>query len=127
VSEKKKVLIITDGTNLIDSIAHSVKSAVTGTVKLCHAQAFDGTDLLASNIFFIGCENPNPSSFDYLEEMLEHISFAGRHCGIFSTNKKTLKYLSDILKDCEAVIEEPLLITEPDTATINNWIKGILE
>ena len=125
VSIKKKVLIITDGTDLIDSIAHFVKSAVTGAVKICRAEFFDGTDLLPAETFFIGCENSKPSSFGYLEEMLLHINFAGRHCGIFSTNKKALNYLSGILKNCEVTVEEPLLITEADAAVVNNWIKKI--
>ena len=125
MSIKKKLLIITDGTELIDSIAHSLKTALKSTVKISRADVFDGTDLLASDTFFIGCEKPNPSSFKYLEEMLEHINLVERHCGIFSANKKTLKYLSGILKGCDAKVGEPLLITEPDAKAVNNWLKGL--
>ena len=121
----KKALIITDGTELIDSIAHSVKSAFSGTVKISHAQALDGTDLLASDTFFIGCEKTDISSFDYLKEMLAHINFAGRHCGIFSSSKKALKNLSVLLKDCEAVVGEPLLIAEADAKAVKNWLKKL--
>jgi len=134
VSDKKKVLIITDGTEIIDSIAHSLEQTLTGAgsfaasaVKICNAQEFSGTDLLPANTFFIGCEKPNPPSFEYLKDMLAHINFAGRSCGIFSVNKKTLNYLSGIIKDCEVKTGEPLLITEPDVKSVKNWLKGIMD
>ena len=125
MNAKEKILIITDGTELIESIARSVKDALSGTVKIISAEAFEGTDLLPANTFFMGCEKPNPSSFNYLEEMLKHINFAGRHCGIFSASKNALKYLSGILKDSEVTVGEPLLITEADAAAVKKWIKQL--
>ncbi|MCL2243788.1 MAG: hypothetical protein FWC03_04880 [Treponema sp.] len=126
MSAKKKVLIITDGTELIESIARSVKSALKCTVKISHAGKLDGTDLLSAETFFIGCEKPNPSSFDYLSDMLKHINFAGRHCGIFSANNKALKYLGGIIKDCEVITGEPLLIAGHDAVSVSNWVNTII-
>jgi len=133
VSAKKKVLIVTDGTESIDLIALSLKNALTDfKVKICPADKFDGTDLLPAGIFFLGCEKPHPASFSYLEEMLSHINLAGRRCGIFSTNEKSIKYLRGIVKDCEANLGESLLVTDiaqkkVQTKTVKKWLKGILE
>jgi hypothetical protein len=139
VGAKKSVLIITDGTELIEVIAKSIKKTLTGltcddstdtnnklNIKICSAENFNGTDLLPSEIFFIGCNEPNPPSFSYLEDMLNHINLASRKCGIFSGNKKAIKYLDSIVKDCEAVCSE--FLTTPDTPDTNTteWLKTIL-
>ena len=133
MSAKKKVLIVTDGTESIDLIAQSLQNGMTDCkVKVCPADKFEGTDLLPAGIFFLGCEKPRPDSFSYLEEMLAHINLAGRHCGIFSTNEKALKYLRGIVKDCDAGLGEPLLVTDATqkkelSKTVKKWLKGILE
>ncbi|GBU28419.1 hypothetical protein R84B8_01978 [Treponema sp. R8-4-B8] len=126
----KKALIITDGTESIISLAEPIKNALAGfDVKIKNGDKFEGTDLLPADIFFIGCENPSPSSFAYLEEMLSHINLAGRKCGIFSVNQKSLKYLSGILKDCEAALGETMLSADGgyQQSDINKWIKGLLK
>jgi len=126
----KKALIITDGTESINSLAKPIKTALDGfNVQICPADKFIGNDILPSDIFFLGCENPSPPSFAYLEEMLAHINFASRKCGVFSTNQKTLKYLSDILKDSEADLGETLLSTDGEyqQSDINKWVKGLLK
>lgn len=137
----KKALIITDGSKFISSIALLVKDALTdlhgkGKLKIIISPAlkFDGTDLLASDIFFIGCENPSPPSFDYLEDMLSHINLASRKCGIFSAEENSINYLCAILKDCEADIHaSPLTDLRKDNnsevkqSAINNWIKTFIE
>ena len=107
-----KALIITDGTEVIQSTALLIKESLNGyKTKLCKAENFEGTDLLPSDIFFIGCESPSPKSFAWLEELLSHINLPSRKCGIFSFKEKTIKYLHGILKPCEADITE-LLINE---------------
>jgi len=124
-----KALIITDGTDHIQSIAQSISEELTGyEVKTCPAEKFEGTDLLPADIFFIGCENPEPSSFSYLEDMLTHINLASRKCGIFSVNENALKYLSGILKDCETNLIEPFLVenAKADKAAVKNWLKGMV-
>jgi hypothetical protein len=126
----KKALIITDGTELINSIAKPIKTALTGfTVKICHADKFAGNDILPVDVFFLGCENPSPSSFAYIEELLSHINLVSRKCGVFSTNQKALKYLGDILKDSEADLGETLLSIDGgyQQSDINKWVKGIVK
>jgi len=126
----KKALIITDGTESINSLAEPIKNALAGfDVKIKHADKFEGTDLLPADIFFIGCEKPSVPSFAYLEEMLSHINLASRKCGIFSVNQKALKYLSNILKDCEASLGETMLSTDGgyQQSDMDKWIKGLLK
>jgi len=128
VNTEKKVLIITDSGESLELTAQSIKNCIQDSaVKICTAKDFNGTDLLPAQIFFLGCTSPNPESFSYLEEMLSHINLVSRKCGIFSSDKKSLEYLGNILKDCEAEIGEPLLINGgTDINKIENWIKGII-
>ena len=126
----KKALIITDGTESIQSTAQLISGALSGfKVKICSAQNFDGTDLLAAEVFFLGCAEASPSFFSYLEEMLAHINLASRKCGIFSVKEKPLKYLSKIIKDCEADAAEPLLVPDGkiNKTALNKWIKNIIK
>jgi len=110
VSNKKRALIVSDGTESINLIARSIENELASfDVKTCTAQEFEGTSLLAADVFFIGCEKPNPSSFDYLGKMLAHINLVAKKCGIFSTDKKALNYLDDLVKDSEASLEKLLL------------------
>jgi len=128
VHTEKKVLIITDSGEQLDLTAQSIKNCLQDSaVKICQAKEFAGTDLLPAQIFFIGCNSPKPPSFSYLEEMLSHINLVSRKCGIFSSNEKSLEYLSGILKDCEAELGEPLLINGgTDKNKIENWLKGVI-
>ena len=105
-----KALIITDGTDSIQSIALLIKNTLTDCKSvICSAQDFTGTEILPTDIFFIGCENPSPKSFAFLEKMLSHINLAPRKCGVFSVNQKSVKYLQTIIKTCEATAIEPFL------------------
>jgi len=126
----KKAIIITDGTESIISLAQPIKKALAGfDVKICNADKFAGNDILPTDVFFIGCENPSPSSFAYLEDMLLHINLTPRKCGVFSVNQKSLKYLSGILKDCEAKLGETMLSSDGgyQQSDMNKWVKGILK
>ena len=126
----KKALIITDGTETINSLAKPIKTALAGfNVQICSAEKFAGNDILSADIFFLGCENPSPASFAYLEEMLSHINFASRKCGVFSTSQKSLKYLSGILKDSEAALGETMLSTDGgyQQSDITKWVKELLK
>jgi len=123
-----KALIITDGTDSIKSIAKLIKESLKGIkTTVCSADKFEGTDLLAADVFFIGCQNPSPSSFSYLEEILAHINLAARKCGIFSDNSKVIKYLKGIVKDCEAATAELLVenIAKIKKSDINKLIKEL--
>jgi len=113
VSVKKKVLIVTDGSESVKLIAQSLEKGLTGfSVNVCTAEKFNGTDLLAADAFFLGCEKSSPASFSYLQKMLSHINLAGRKCGVFSNNEKAVKYLKSILKDSEVLISEPILAAD---------------
>ena len=130
MSGKEKVLIITDGTESIQSIARSIENALTDyNTELCSGDVFSGTDLLPAERFFIGCEKPHPASFAYLAKMLAHINLAGRKCGVFSTNEKALKYLSGLVKDSEAVLGQPFMAAngEVHQPSVKKWVKGIIK
>jgi hypothetical protein len=125
----KKVLIITDGTESIQSIAQLISDALKGfDVNICSAEKFNGTCLLAADTFFLGCKKPNPSSFSTLEKMLSHINLASRKCGIFTVEEKTIKYLCKIVNDSEADLGSPLLVKSKKipAPALNNWVKGII-
>jgi len=128
-----KVLIITDGTEAIQSLSLNIQEALN-TIKekkikttICSARDFQGKEILPSELFFIGCEAPSPSSFAWLEEMLSHINLASRKCGIFSVKTKAISYLRSILKDSEAEIAEPLVAEDGKVkkTDINKWVKQI--
>jgi hypothetical protein len=123
----KNVSIITDAGESLDLIVQSIRNCLQDcAVKICSAQNFAGTDILPAETFFLGCNTPNPASFAYLEDMLSHINLASRKCGIFSANKESLEYLAGILKDCEAELGEPLLITDgTDKLAVEKWLKEI--
>jgi hypothetical protein len=128
VYTEKKALIVTDSDVSLESTAQSIKNCLQDfSVKICSADGFAGTDILPAQIFFLGCNSPRPASFSYLEEMLSHINLVSRKCGIFSSDKKSLEYLAGILKDCEADLGEPFLITNGnDNPAIEKWLKGVI-
>lgn len=126
---KKKALIITDGTKPIRSIAMLIKGELDGyKVKICPAKRFVVTDLLAAEIFFVGCKRRKPKSFSCLEETLSHINLASRKCGIYSISDKGLAYLTTAMSDSEADISAPFLISEEKIAkaAVSKWVKKLL-
>ena len=129
MSEKKSILIITDESeksgNAAKQIASSLDSLKSYKVLIKAASGFVGTDLLAADILFIGCEEPSPLSFTYLEEMLLHINLAGRSCGVFSSSAKAVKYLSKIVKDSDISLKaEPFLADS--SADISEWASRVI-
>ena len=126
---KKKALIITDGTKPIRAIALLIKESLSDfKVKICPAKRFDGTDLLASDIFFIGSKRAKPKSFLYLEDMLSHINLASRKCGLYSLNEKSLNYLRGILAASEANLTQPQLFSEEknEKPAVNKWVNKLI-
>jgi len=125
----KNALIITDGTELIQQAAKLISGMMTDVkVKICSADKFSGTDILPADYFIIGCENPKPDSFSYLEELLYHINLASRKCGLFSIKEKTIKYLLKMVKGCEADMCEPLLVVDGNIKApeIKVWLKDLI-
>ena len=128
VEQIKTALIIIDGAKAIKEAAEVLSAALKGyKTSIVTAESFAGTDLLPVRIFFLGCEAPDPSSFNYLDQMLQHVNLAGRPCGVFSTDSKALKYLSKIIKASGAKAGEPLLLKDSSAASaaIKTWIKTI--
>ena len=128
MEQVKTALIVTDGTETVGKVAEELSAALSGyQTSIRPAESFEGTDLLPAHIFFLGCEKQNPSSFAYLDQMLQHINLAGRPCGVFSTDKKALKYLSDLIKACGASAGEPLLIKDISTASaeVKKWLATV--
>ena len=126
---KKSVLIITDGTDSAVQLAEciSVESA-DFRVRIIAASDFTGSEILPAAFFYIGCEQPNPPSFEHLEMVLRHINLVGRSCGIFSTGKKqTLSYLSKLVKDCEARVGEPFFAPAgaARAVDVSRWVKKV--
>jgi len=125
----KKVLIITDETESIKSIARHISDELTGLkVKICSAKEFDGTDILSADIFFLGCEKPSPKSFSYLEDLLSHINLASRKCGVFSVKEKSYEYLCGIVKDCDADLGYPLHVVSEKIPrpALKKWVQSIV-
>ena len=129
MSKEKNILIITDDSEQTSDIAKKIASNLDGLngnkVLIKAASGFAGTDLLACDILFIGCDEPSPLSFTYLEEMLKHINLAGRSGSIFSASKKAVKYLSNLIKDSEIRLKaKPLLIDS--SSDISEWAARVI-
>jgi hypothetical protein len=131
-----KVLIITDGTEFIQTVALSIKDSLTGMsnivdieAKICLADNFQGDELLPIDVFFIGAEKPSPGSFSWLEEFFSHINLSSRKCGIFGLNTDTTNYLLSILRDCEVNVFEPLLVKDGalNNHEIKDWTNQIIK
>ena len=97
-------------------------------VSTLEAAQFSAVDILPACAFFIGCENQKSFSFPYIEDLFAHINLAGRFCGVFSSNSAAVKYLSNMVRPCDAVVGKPLLIKDDtDSNTLQNWITDILQ
>ena len=125
---KRKVLIITDGSGEASKMAAGIAAALEGSkVYVKSASEFKGNDILPADAFFLGCEKAKPDSFAYLTDLLKHINLAGRPCGVFSPgSEKAAKYLTGLVKDCEAVLNpEPLCKVSP--AAVKKWTKNVIQ
>ena len=122
----KTVLIVTDGSAGTAEIAAGIEKALKGNnVTVKAAPEFKGNDILPAEVFFLGCEKPDPESFTYLENVLKHINLAGRRCGVFSPGcKKSSKYLAGLLKDCEAALNPEHYTGSGKDA--GKWAKGVV-
>jgi len=109
-------------------------AAIIGESQGCSAavvdgERFSGDNLLPVRTFFLGCEEPKPSSFLYIETLFQHINLAGRSCGLFSSNSKALKYLSSLVRDSETAVGKTFLAKNgaADSKKLHNWVQGILK
>ena len=124
---KKRVLIITDGSEETVKMAEGISAALQGNdVTAKTASDFKGNDILPADAFFLGCEKPNPGSFTYLEDLLKHINLAGRPCGIFSPGtEKAAKYLAGLVKDSEAALN-PKFIFAGSKVDLKKWAASVI-
>jgi hypothetical protein len=133
VAKNKTIVIITDDTARLRELAGAI-AAIIGENSDCsavlfQADTFSGSALLPAHAFFLGCAEPNPPSFSYLETFFAHINLAGRPCGVFAANTRCTKYLSAIVRDSEPILGKPFLAKDGtvDTAKLRRWIHGILK
>jgi hypothetical protein len=126
VEAKKTVVIITDGAPSVRDVADQIGAALEGSCRVISLTApdFQGNDILPADVIFLGCVNPNPPSFAYLEEFFRHINLAGLSCGIFSASDKTVRYLGELVKDSDMIPAKPF--TGTGGAELQTWIKGVL-
>ena len=127
MSGKKSVLIITDGTEKVKIMAEDIAAALKGNkILIKDALSFIGTDLLPAELLFIGCEEPSPPSFDFFEDLLQHINLANRPLGIFSpSSNEAVLYLDRIVRDSEAALySEPFFAN--NNGDIEKWTARVL-
>jgi hypothetical protein len=127
VSDKKTVLIVTDGTQKVNEMAKDIAVSLKGNkVLIKEASVFAGTDLLPAKVLFLGCEKPDSPSYNNIEKLLGHINLADRSMGFFSPNsKKAVQYLVRIAKDTEAFcVPEPLF--EENSANVREWSAKVM-
>jgi hypothetical protein len=127
VKNKTRALIVTDGADSTVRIAEQIAAELKEHNVVIRAAAdFAGTDLLPAGVFFLGCKEPNPPSFAYLSEFLQHINLAGRRCGVFSPDSaKSVTYLAGLVRDCEAALGQPF-IAKDGAPALKQWIKSVL-
>jgi hypothetical protein len=123
---------------IVDSAAGTLElagniAAIIGKNQGCSAsivpaESFSAVDLLPTSVFFVGCSEPEPPSFDYIEKLFGHINLAGRSCGIFSSNPKGIKYLSALVQDSETGLGKPFLAKgdAEDDKKLHQWVQSIL-
>jgi hypothetical protein len=133
VAKNKSIVIIIDDTERMRELAGAI-AAIIGENSGCQAavftaDAFSGSDLLPADAFFLGCTDPNPPSFAYIETLFGHINLAGRPCGIFAANARCAQYLSALVRDSEPALGKPFLAKDGavDTPKLRRWIHGILK
>jgi hypothetical protein len=135
VDEQKPVLIISDEDEAAQKMAAAIGSVFCAPlfagykVSTVIAENFSGKDLLPAAVFFLGCVKPGPESFLYIEDLFRHINLAGRPCGLFSPERKALKYLSVLVSDSEAAAGRPLLAKggRVKNNELEKWIQAILK
>jgi hypothetical protein len=125
VKVTKTVLIIIDGTGQVAKMAEGIAAVLKeDAVTIKTASQFSGTDILPADMFYIGCEDPAPASFDYLSDLFKHINLAGRPCGVFSPkSEEAAAYLAGLLADSDAALyPQPLFAGSGDLA---GWVEKV--
>jgi hypothetical protein len=129
VEIRKNVLVVTDGTPQTHALAEQIGAELASCqVVIRKVSEFSGTDILPADVFFLGCETPEPPSFACLSELLRHVNLAGRSCGVFSPeSERAVKYLAGLVKDCEARLAEPYVARDRTGTDLKKWVKGVMK
>jgi len=134
MDEKRKILIITDNTASMLNLAIKITSCLKKppfedySVSTLEAANFSAVDIFSARAFFLGCDNPKSFSFLYIEDLFAHINLAGRFCGIFSSNSIAIRYLSNLVRPCEAAVGRPFIVKDDtvDGSILKEWIMDIV-
>ncbi|MDR3301932.1 MAG: hypothetical protein LBT01_05285 [Spirochaetaceae bacterium] len=96
----KKILILTDeaASSRAASLAISSVLLERNVTTVC-GTTLQGTDILAADFCFFGCEKPAPPSFAYLEKLMHHINLSLRSCAVFSCEPEASAYLTKLIAD----------------------------
>jgi hypothetical protein len=133
--KKKSLLILIDNTAVTKTIAENIASVIGSAklenwkAKIVNAESFSPTQLLPAHAFLLGCEKPEPPDFTGVKELFKHINLAGRPCGVFSSKTTTIKYLSTLVRDSEALIGSPFVAKNgvAGKQELRKWLKGVLD
>ena len=130
---KQQIIIIIDDAEYSQNMAKTIAGIIETfpekgyDVSIAAAEKFSATDLLPAKIFFVGCETPKPASFSYIDELMEHINFAGRSCGVFSSDDKAIEYLAAMISNTGASVAVMPAKEEKTEAKLKAWIQSVIE
>jgi hypothetical protein len=135
VEGKKKVLIIRDNTASTGKIAENIAGVLNKrpftryAVSIIDAISFSATDLLPSQVFFIGCGEPDAFEKLYIKDLFLHINLAGRSCGIFSADPEAITYLSSVVRDSGVTVKKTFLAMKnhTDSIKLKQWIQEVIQ
>ena len=123
----KNVLIVIEDTQGTAEMAAGIADALKGErVQVRNVSEFQGNDILPADAFFLGCERPNPASFNYITDLFKHINLASRPCGVFSPGtKEAAGYLASLVLDSEAALKGEPLHSGSGTG-LKEWAQSVI-
>jgi len=134
VKTKRKILIIADNGAVTMNIAKNIAAFfgkapfANWSAAVVSAADFSPIRLLPVHAFLLGCEKSESPDFTQIKELFKHINLAGRACGVFSTQNSAIKYLSGLVRDCDAALGSPFLIDNGtgDSRKLKKWVGSII-
>ncbi|MDR1867794.1 MAG: hypothetical protein LBQ77_05975 [Treponema sp.] len=119
------ILIVIDNDSSIQMMAELIAAAFSQS-RIVKADSFVGSDLLDAHIYFFGCKEPSPFSFNHVEKVLQHVNLAGRSCGIFSLDsEQAIAYLKRILLDSELTVYPQAFLSD-SMENLEAWASRIV-
>ena len=134
MENNRKILIITDTSDQMQSLAARITAVIMNppferySIITTEVEQFSTTELLPAQVFFLGCQNKESFSNEYLEDLFTHINLAGRSCGIFSPDARAIIHLEKLVADSDVTVGKPLFIKNDtvEDADLQNWVQGIM-